>query len=207
MGRIVYCTQGEEDWFTEKLGKVSASHTHEVMAGGKGITRDKYLTRLLMERLTGQSEETYQSKQMKWGTEQEPEARARYEAQTFTAVEQVGCVYHDSIEGLLASPDGLCGEEGMLEVKNRETVHHLEWFLNPNKKPDRTGMLQMQAQMSCTGRQWVDYVSYDSRCVSYLQYHCVRVHRDEKTIIQIEHEVKLFLEELQEKYDRLIKLA
>ena len=71
--------QGSPEWLQEKCGFAGASEFSAILAKGQGITRTKYLRRLVAERLTGKPTDTYKNGHMERGTEQEPLARSAYE--------------------------------------------------------------------------------------------------------------------------------
>ena len=188
--------QRSDEWFAARLGKVTASRIPDVMArtkSGYGAGRKNYMAELLVERLTGQREESYINAAMQHGIDTEDEARMAYEFSR-ELVEEVGFVEHPTIAMSGASPDGLVGEDGEVEIKCPNTATHLETLLS--KAVDRRYVLQMQWQMACTGRQWCDFVSYDPRLPERQAIVVIRVARDESLIAEITREVVLFLEEL-----------
>jgi hypothetical protein len=124
----------------------------------------------------------------------EPLARSAYEVDKGVTVFETGCFSHPEIDGLIASPDGLVGAEGAIECKCPNTAQHVSFIRTGEIDPKY--QWQMLAQMACSGRRWVDYVSYDSRLPDPLQYKCQRFPRDERRIQELEHEVKKFLAEL-----------
>jgi hypothetical protein len=141
---------------------------------------------------------------MAWGTEQEPLARGAYEALTGLLVEETGFVPHPTITMAGASPDGLIGDHGLVEIKCPNTATHIETLMSdtvPGKYET-----QMQWQMACTDRKWCDFVSYDPRMPSHMQLFIFRVHRNAETIIELEREVEKFLSELDQKIVTLNKL-
>jgi putative phage-type endonuclease len=202
-----YMEQGTEEWFEHKLGKASASHVNDIMAtvkSGEAATRRNYRARLVAEILTGEREETFQSVDMANGVEREAQARMAYEFKTDNTVEQVGFVDHPIIEGSGASPDGLIGEEGLVEIKCPKTSTHLDYMMT--KKIPRNYMLQMQFQMACTGAEWCDFVSYDPKLPTNLQLLIIRVQRDHELILEIEDSVRTFLEGVKDTIAVLEKL-
>ena len=140
---------------------------------------------------------------MRWGTEQEPMARASYEVKTGLLVDQVGMVLHPTIDRAAASPDGLVGEDGLIEIKCPNTATHLEYLL-AGTVPSRY-QPQMLWQMSCTGAAWCDFVSYDPRLPDHLQLFIVRFNRDQARIDEMEAEVRAFLAEVDSIISRLPK--
>lgn len=189
--------QGTEEWLKARCGKVTASKVADVIRrtkSGYSTSRKNYAAFLLCERLTGVPTETYQSTEMRWGIEKEPEARTAYEFIKNTTVERVGFVDHPSIPMSGASPDGMIGVYGLLEIKCPNTATHLDLILH--NKIDEDYLSQMQWQMACTGRKWCDFVSFDPRLPPHLQLVIKRVERDQRTIIEMETEVVSFIREL-----------
>ena len=196
--------QRTTEWHQARLGKVTASRVSEVIAKGKGATREGYMADLIVERLTGQRGGGFSTAHMEWGTEQEPHARAAYSARTGELVEEVGFIQHPRLEHAGASPDGLVNDEGLVEFKCPATATHLDTLL-AGEVPTKY-IPQMQWQMVCTGRKWCDFVSYDPRLPEHLRMFVKRVERDDKYITTLEGEVKTFLAELNEKLEKLQEL-
>lgn len=192
--------QRSDDWFTARLGKVTASKVKDVMAKGRAgapsATRKNYMMRLLCERLTGRRDEGFTSVAMQRGTDLEPVARSAYEVGAGVMTVETGLILHPSIEGFGASPDGLVGSSGMLEIKCPNTAQHIAVIQSGAHDPQYEW--QMLAQMACAGKDWVDFVSFDDRLPEPLQYACFRFHRDEERIRDMEAEVSRFLAELAE---------
>ena len=189
--------QGTPEWFAQRLGKVTASRVADVIAKtktGYSTSREGYMVELALERITGQRAEAYTNSAMQWGTETEPLARAAYEALTGELVEETSMVQHPRIEMAGASPDGLVGADGLLEIKCPNSATHVQTLRS--KKPAGKYITQMMWQMACTGRSWCDFVSYDPRMPEGLQLFTTRVPRDDKVIAELETEVEKFLEEV-----------
>lgn len=189
--------QGSAAWFAARLGKVTASKVADVMAktkSGPSASRTNYMMELLCQRLTGNREEGYVNAAMQRGTDLEPIARIAYEASECVDVSEVGLIMHPSGNAFGASPDGLVGADGQIEIKCPNTAQHVE-FLRTGK-PEGKYIIQMQAQMACTGRDWCDFVSYDDRLPEALQYKKVRITRDDAFIAAMESEIWQFLREL-----------
>jgi putative phage-type endonuclease len=196
--------QRSDEWFAARLGRVTASRINDVMAGKTTAARQNYITQLVVERLTKKQGESFTNAAMQWGTETEPLARAAYEAHTSVLVDEVGIIYHPTIEMAGASPDGLIGEDGMLEIKCPNTTTHIETLLSESH--DKKYFNQMQWQMACTGRQWCDFVSFDPRMPDDLQLFVSRVNRDDEHIAKLEQAVQEFLTEVASKVDQLLKV-
>ncbi len=140
---------------------------------------------------------------MQWGTEQEKFARAEYELACDWTVDEIGIVLHPTIERGAASPDGLVSTNGLVEIKCPKTATHLQTLID--KKQPRQYENQMLWQMACTGREWVDFVSYDPRLPEDLQLFVHRFDRDDKRIEEIEAAVTQFLSEVDEMIDNIRK--
>ena len=189
--------QRTEEWFNARLGKVTASRIADLMAktkSGYSASRDNYMAQLTIERLTQKPTEGYTNAAMQWGTDQEPFARAAYETKTGQLVTEVGFIVHPEIDQAGASPDGLVGDEGMVEIKCPESKTMIETLLS-DKVPDKY-FKQMQWQMACTVRKWCDYVVFDPRMPENLQLCIRRVERDDYIIDEIKTEINKFLAEL-----------
>ena len=196
--------QGSPEWFKARLGKVTASRVADVIAktkSGYSTSRAKYMTQLLIERITGEPTESYTNPAMERGIEQEQFARAAYEATANVLVDECGSFDHPSIPMCSASPDALVNQEGQVEIKSPMSHTHLETLIT--KKVPGDYVTQMQWQMACTGRKWCDFVSYDSRMPEHLRLFVRRVERDDELIAELEKEVIKFLAELEDKLDNL----
>jgi putative phage-type endonuclease len=191
--------QGTAEWLSERAGKVTASRIASVMAKtktGYGADRANYMADLIAERLTGIPKQGFTNEAMRWGTETEPQARAMYELETGHTVTETGFVPHPVLEGTGASPDGLVGDSGLIEIKCPNTSTHIETLRGA--AIDRKYLLQMHWQMICTGRDWCDFVSFDPRLPLEMQMHVRRVERDAELSEEITSEVTRFLTELNE---------
>lgn len=193
--------QRTEEWFAARLGKVTASRIKDVLAGKTTAARRNYLAQLVVERMTQKAPESFSNAAMQWGTDQEPFARAAYEARNGVLVDETGLVDHPVIPNSGASPDGLVGQDGLVEIKCPNTATHMDTLLS--RTPDSDYIGQMQWQMACTGRKWCDFVSFAPRMPDNLQLCVIRVNRDDKKIEEIEREVIKFLSEVDEKITKL----
>lgn len=192
--------QGTEEWHKARLGKVTASRIADVIAKTKtgwGASRANYMAELLAERLTGVPVEQYQNAAMKWGADTEAEARAAYSFMRDAEVVEVGFIDHPKIPMTGASPDGLIGDDGLVELKCPNTATHVDTLLGATV-PQKY-VHQMQWQMACTGRKWCDWVSYDPRLPGSMQLFVQRVPRDDVMIPTLETMVSEFLTELDQK--------
>lgn len=189
--------QRSAEWFAERCGKVTASRIVDVVGKTKSGGRANYAAQLIAERLTGVAAESWQNAEMKWGTEQEPLARDAYAFHADVDVTACGFIVHPTIEMSGASPDGLVGDTGLVEIKCPNTATHLDTLLG--EPIAQKYILQMQWQMACTGRAYCDFVSFDPRLPEDLRIFVKRIHRDDTTITNLEREVALFLKEIDTK--------
>lgn len=191
--------QGSPEWFALRAGKITASRIADVMANGKGsaesVTRAKYRAQIVAERITGVSQEDgYESDAMRRGTEQEPFARAAYEAEKSLMVDQVAFVVHPEIPNAGCSPDGLVGTDGGCEIKCPNTSTHIRWIIAGEVPAEH--QKQMHWCMAVTGAQWWDFVSFDGRVPDEdLRLFVRRLPRDPKVIETMEAAVRKFDEE------------
>ena len=198
--------QGTEEWRKERAGKATGSCFDKVMAKiktGEAKTRIDYRIQLVTERLTGVPQEGYINADMQRGIDLEPEARMAYEAVRGVVVEEVGFVDHPKIKMSGASPDGLIGADGMVQIKCPKSTTHLTW-MEAGVVPTEH-FTQMQGEMAVTGRAWSDFVSYDNRFPEGLQLFIVRVPRDDAYIKDLETEVRVFLAGVDSMVERLLK--
>ena len=196
--------QGSEVWLAARLGKVTASRMDDLLArtkSGYGAGRSNYMAQLIAERLTGKVAESYTNAAMAWGTENEPAARAAYEFVTDQEVTETGFILHPGINDSGASPDGLVGGKGLVEIKCPNTATHIETLLTcsiPGKYQK-----QMLWQMACTQRLWCDFVSFDPRMPEHLRIFVQRMAYDSKEAQRMELEVVEFLAEMVDKIAKL----
>ena len=196
--------QRTEEWFEARMGCVTASRTADVMAktkSGYAASRANYMAELICERLTCERQGGFSSAAMQWGTETEPQARMAYEIITGATVVETGFVLHPEIAGFGASPDGLIGDDGLIEIKCPNTATHIDTLL-ADKVPTKY-IIQMHVQMLCTGRVWCDFVSFDPRLPIDLHMFIKRVERDNKLAEEIVTEVQSFLADMEAKIAKL----
>lgn len=189
--------QRSEEWFAARIGCVTASRIADVVArtkSGWAASRKNYLAELAAERLTGARAEGFTNAAMQWGTDMEPDARAAYQFHANKRVGQVGFVPHPSIADTGASPDGLVGDDGLVEIKCPNTATHIDTLLGATVAEKY--VLQIQWQLACTGRAWCDFASFDPRLPEPMRLFVKRIERDDKQIKELEAEVTQFLIEL-----------
>lgn len=194
--------QRSEEWFKARLGKVTASRVADVLAKiktGESASRRNYKIQLVSERLTGEKQETYINQAMQDGIDREFYARERY-VQQFGEVEEVGFIQHPTLEAG-ASPDGLVGDDGLIEIKCPLGTTHTETLMT-QEVPSKY-IPQIQWQLRCTGRKWCDFISYNPMFPEHLQLFVKRVEADEQYQLMLEKEISDFLIEVQTVIDRL----
>lgn len=191
---IVACLQRSDAWFALRCGRVTASRVADVLARTKvgwAAARAQYMVQLVVERLSGIAEPSLASPAMRWGTEKEPEARAAYRFYHDADVSNVDFVLHPEIFMAGASPDGLVGRDGLLEIKCPTSATHIN-TIRSGDIPEKY-QLQMLWQMACTGRNWCDFLSYDPRMPEPLRLFVRRLDRDEDRITELEKHVRDFI--------------
>jgi putative phage-type endonuclease len=201
---ITNVNQGSREWLEMRLGKVTASRVSDVLSKGRGSAPSKiaesYMMELIAERLTGMAKPFFENEAMRWGTETEPQARAMYEINNdFVNVDEVAFIELNEFIGV--SPDGLIGDNGMLEIKCPNTTTQIKRALSDDYSADYKAQIQMQLWVS--GREWCDFVSFDPRLncdASYLQQ---RVYRDENFIKNMSEKTEQFIEKMNELLTKL----
>ncbi|MCP4393469.1 MAG: YqaJ viral recombinase family protein [Alphaproteobacteria bacterium] len=199
MNIIETCEQGSAEWLSMRLGKVTASRVKGVLSKGRdkapSKTAESYMMELIAEVLTGESKPFFENDAMRWGTETEPQARSMYEVNNgFVTVKEVAFVEHNEQVGI--SPDGLVGDDGLLEIKCPNTTTQLKRALSDDYSADYKAQIQMQLWV--TERQWCDFVSYDPRLDCAAGYLQQRVERDEEYIEEMKIKVYAFVKKMNE---------
>ena len=184
--------QRTEQWYADRLGHATGSRASDILAGKDTQARRGYLTQIVTERLTNRQQDGYINADMQRGIDIEPIARAAYQASR-ELVDEVGFVRHPTIQWFGASPDGLVGDDGLIELKCPRSTTHLDYW--QSGKPPAKYVPQMLAQLSCTRRKWVDFVSFDDRFPEHLQLYVARFQPTEEIIEQFEQKVIEFLKE------------
>lgn len=192
--------QGSLEWHAAKCGKVSASRIADVMARtqkGWGAPRKHYMDKLVAERITGQPMGQKSVPSLDRRLEMEPEARIAYEFYSDNTVVEVGFIDHPIIPNCGASPDGLIGDDGGLELKCCDSPAHIEMLTT--SVIDKGYLYQCDFGMACTGREWWDFGSYDPTMPEELKLWVKRIDRNAARIAEIESAVIEFLAEVDAK--------
>ena len=199
--------QGSNGWLAHRLGKATASHFHEIMTfSHRKAAKSNYRYRLTAERLMGEEilTESYVNDAMEYGNAQEPEARVRYELIYDTPVQEVGFCepFPDAQYG--ASPDGLIGEDGGIEIKcSPSLATHLQ-RVGENSIPSAY-LSQIYGGLFVTGRQWWDFVAYYPEVAFKHNLWVKRVHADDPDYIDWKTKFKPILEQFLEETGEFIK--
>jgi putative phage-type endonuclease len=197
--------QRTEEWFQQRLGKVTASRISDVIAKtktGVSTSRQNYLIQLVSERLTGKKGDSFVNQAMLDGIERESAARALYMLNKDVSVTEVGFFDHPVITNSGASPDGAVNAEeegkyaGLIEIKCPIETTHTNTLMS--KSVPSKYIPQMQWQLACTGASWVDFVSYNPNFPPELQLFIARVDRNQIYISELEVEVEKFLDEVEQ---------
>lgn len=196
--QIIDVEQGSEEWRKARLGVVTASCFSQLMAKGEGKTRRTYMMKLIGERLTGELSEQFSNVHTERGTVMEPQARALYELEKDVQIMPCGFMKRGDVG---YSPDGLIGEDGLIEIKSKLPHLHLELMLKDEAPSEH--MAQMQGGLWISEREFCDFVSYWPGLPLFVK----RVYRDEKYIKQVSDAVDAFLTEMQQTIDQIIKKA
>jgi len=189
--------QGSEAWAMERCGLPTASEYSSILAKGQGLTRKKYLRRIVVEILTGQpiADSSYGAWQqnLERGKEQEQLARDSYEEITGNIVEQVGFIRHPTIR-TGCSPDGLIEIDGGCEIKSVIPTVQIETILSGGYPSEHKP--QIQGCLWNTGRAWWDFCSFSPDMPEHLRTYIFRVVRDEQYILTLAAEVTVFNSEV-----------
>lgn len=189
--QTINCEQRSDEWYKARLGIPSASNFGKIVDGsGKKSKQQKdYLNRLAAQRITGTREDTHTSAAMQQGIDREDLSRWVYSMEKCVNVEEIGFCLSDCGR-FGASPDGMVGDSGLVELKNPIGKTAVEYIRN-GKLPS-TYFQQVHGQLLVTGRDWCDFVSY----YPGLPLFVIRVYRDDEFLARLEEELNLFCDEL-----------
>ena len=203
--------QGTLEWKQDRAGRATGSRAKDILASiksGEAAARRDYRIQLGLGRLTGlPADDFFVSKEMMWGTEQEPFARMAYEEKTGLIVQECGFIcLTDFMAG--CSVDGFIehdGRRGVWEAKCPKSSTHLGYLEADRLPPEHAP--QILHNMWATGAAFADFVSFDPRMPEHLQLFIHRVERDEKAIAEYEAEVVDFLHGVDAMVLRLMEKA
>jgi hypothetical protein len=195
-----YLEQGSEEWLSIRSGILTASVMHKVMTSNYKIANNEtsrgLLNELAAQRITGHIEPTVTTAAMQRGHDDEPFARITY-SDNYAEVTEVGFILNTSLLIPLGySPDGLVGEDGLIEIKSKMPKFHIDILIN-QKVPDEH-VIQCQMGLFVSGRQWLDFISYSAG----LPMVTIRMERDEDVISAIKAAAIAFDAKLEEKVNQ-----
>lgn len=183
--------QRTELWHLQRLGKATASKAADIL--GTAAARTRYLNELVDARLLGTAPASFSNAAMDWGTSTEAEAKSAYSEATDNEVVETGSIDHPTLMAS-ASPDGLVGEIGGIEIKCPNTSTHRE-TLKKQEVPKKY-LPQIMFQMWIANLEWVDFVSFDPRLPENARLFIKRVERDNAYINDLADKVTKFLEDV-----------
>jgi putative phage-type endonuclease len=199
--------QRSAEWFAARCGKLTASEFASILDvrkdGKPTAKREAYFNQIVAELLSGEPDVGFTAKATEWGQQWEATARAEYEIATGRLVTNAEFAIHPSVPYVGASPDGLIGSDGVLEIKcpYSKAVHIAT--VRAGHMPDEH-TAQVQGQMWVTGREWADFVSFDPRFKHPQQRLFIqRVKRDQAYIEKLHTACFAFWSEVQAEVNRL----
>ena len=166
--------QRTDEWYAIRKGKMTASNAETIIANGKGL--ETYIYNLMAEYYSSAEKENYINADMQRGIDLEPEAKIEFQFYTGLDIKEVG--YVEFNEYILVSPDGLIGDDGLIEIKCPNDSIYFKLLLSNNIKPEY--IAQMQMQMYVTDRQYCYFVSYNPNFEKSL--YIKKINRDEEMI-------------------------
>lgn len=195
---VIDCAQGSPEWLEARRGIPTASVFSDVLAKGKtanaeSLVRAKLRATLALQRATGIVRQGFSSAATRQGTEREPEARSAFMVRSGELVQTVGFCRHDRLEAG-ASPDGLIGNDGALEIKSPEELAHLATLRSRRIPPEYVA--QVQGVMWICARSWCRFVSWNPDFPPAQQLVIIDVPRDQLYIDRLAAEVEVFIDEV-----------
>ena len=189
--------QRTEEWFEARLGCVTASMAYLFNNPIPNKTKQNYKFQLIQERLTNTRLPEKTTKDQFIGREREGDARNFY-ANQYVYVDECGFIPHPTIKYSGASPDGLIGNEGLIEIKCPNEKNHNQ-YLKLEKVPSKY-LYQIQFQLACTQRNWCDFISYNPHFSENQKLKVIRVFPDLSLIKKLETNIIMFLDEVNNSY-------
>ena len=204
-----YAPQGSGAWLNRRVGKLTASRMAAAMAflknGKPGADRVNLMRELLAERLTGDAVPHAVTASMLWGIEQEPHAKAEYQAHAGILLTRCGFIEHPTIEYFGGSPDALIDDDAVFEAKCPNTTTHVAWIL-AGEVPEQHKP-QILAQMACTRRKRAVFVSFDPRIPGARRLFVREWEPKPEEIEAVESAARDFLAELDDLFMQLVEEA
>jgi len=189
--RIIHSNliQGSAEWLQARLGKITASSSQSLMAAkGLGKGAETYALELIAEIITEEPKYVPVTWQMEHGHEYEPVAREIYELNRNVTVKQVGGIQYD--DSIWYSPDGLVGDDGLIEIKCPQPLQHLRILTHDGLMDEYYH--QIQFGLYASGRAWCDWISYQPNFPDDKSFKVIRVERDEDYIRLLDKRIQEF---------------
>jgi hypothetical protein len=198
--RIIPHEQRTKCWYDARRGNPTASSFSKLITstGKRAASADAYIDELVAEKITGESKFIPTTAAMQHGIDTEPEARDLYSFLRDVEVIEIGLCLHDSIDAG-ASPDGLVGDDGLLEVKCPQP-HTMVKYLRENRLPPEY-RAQVMGQLWICEREWCDFLAYHPKMKPLL----IRVERDEEFISALAEIVTEAVESIDANFKQLRK--
>lgn len=197
--------QHSSEWWAIRCGRVTASRVGDIMAltqkGKPTAARGNYLREKIAERITGKNRDRRKVASLDHRLELEPDARAAYTFYFEQEIQLVGFVEHPRIPNAGASPDGLIGADGGLEIKCCDAEGHLDIITADSIDPDY--FYQCHFNIACTERDWWAFTAFNPDMPEELKVYRKIIERDDALIATIETNVIQFLEEVEQGVDRV----
>jgi putative phage-type endonuclease len=197
--------QRTDEWFQQRLGKVTASRISDVIAKtktGVSTSRQNYLVQLVSERLTGKKGDSFVNQAMLDGIERESAAKELYMRTRGVSVTEVGFFDHPVIKNSGASPDGAVNAEedgkyaGLIEIKCPIETTHTNTLMSKSVPSKYIPQIQWQMASVSPNVKWCDFISFNPNFPDTMQLFVARVERDNAYIAELEAEVIKFLDEV-----------
>jgi predicted phage-related endonuclease len=205
---VIDAPQRSDGWFAARAGRATGSRAAALLArikSGEAAARRDYRMQLAVERLTGRPmANDFTSAEMQRGTDLEPVARARYEAETGSLVTETGFLQHNDLLAGCSLDADIDGFTGILEIKCPKSTTHIG-YLQDGKMPSDY-LPQITHNLWITGAEWADFCSFDDRLPEGLDWFQVRVFARDVDIGGYEKEAIRFLAEVDEMTETLRKL-
>lgn len=196
---ISECEQGSKEWLRSKLGVISGSNVSSAIAKKGTATREGYMMELIAQIATGEMAEI-DGPALRWGKENESQARSAYEFETNSVVTSVGFIYGKN-RRIGVSPDGIITNSKGLELKCPFTSKvHIDFLLMDKIKIEY--LYQVQFSMFVTGFNTWDFASYDKRMrKDVLKIHTIE--RDQTLMERFENDIGEFIVDMDKALNKL----
>ena len=170
--------QRTDEWYAIRRAKMTASNAGIIATNGKGLKT--YIYSLMSDYYSNAEKEHYVNADMQRGIDLEPEAKIEFEFYTGLEVKEVGFIEHNEHVGV--SPDGLIGNDGLIEIKCPKDEVYFKLLLNGEIKSEY--LWQMQMQMLVSERKYCYFVSYNPNFDQSL--FIKKIERDEEMIAKLQ---------------------